>query len=75
MYSKKNRVVRVEQVEAYTGNKKSASYRLMRKIRETLGLRDGQLISVSHFCEYMGIEENEYYIGISGATYFSQQDK
>ncbi len=64
MSNSKSRIVRVNEVMSFTGYKERASYRLMKEIRETLGLREKQLIMVSHFCEYMGINEEEYFKGI-----------
>jgi hypothetical protein len=64
MITTKSRIVRVQHIMRYMDCQQSSAYRLMNNIRMDKNLRKRCPISVSHFCEYMGIDEEEYFKGI-----------
>ena len=54
-------VVYSKDVEILTGYKGRTARRLLQKIREHNGKKRGDLVTVTEFCEYTGIDENILY--------------
>lgn len=51
-------VIYVRDVKNVTGRSDSASRALLSKIKEVLGKKPGQFITIKEFCEFSGIEED-----------------
>lgn len=50
-------VIYVRDVRNITGRSESGARALLQKIREELGKKPNQCITIMEFCEYTGIEE------------------
>lgn len=52
-------IIYTRDVENITGKSERAARRLLKKIRQHLNKNDTQLITVSEFCQYTGLKEED----------------
>jgi hypothetical protein len=55
----KRMVIYARDIENITGRSERTARLLLQRIRETFGKNQGQFISVSEFCQYTGLKEEE----------------
>ncbi|MEI3800373.1 hypothetical protein SAMN05660461_5317 [Chitinophaga ginsengisegetis] len=55
----KRMVIYARDIENITGRSERTARLMLQRIRETFGKNQGQFISVSEFCQYTGLKEEE----------------